>query len=55
MFRFLCSGIFASTIAVQILFNRLLLQSNDISFVAQLSFLQTHYGKAPPPHEKHLF
>jgi len=29
MFRFPCSGI-ASTIAVQTLFNRLLLQSNDI-------------------------
>ena len=55
MFRFLCSGIFASTIAVQILFNRLLLQSNDISFVAQLSFFQTLYGKVPLPHEKHHF
>ena len=38
MLRFPCSGIFASTIAVRTLFNRLLLQSNDISFVAQLSF-----------------
>jgi hypothetical protein len=44
MFRFLCSGIFASTIAVQILFNRLLLQSNDISFVAQLSFFKLSTG-----------
>ena len=55
MVRFPCSGIFASTIAVRILFNRLLLQSNDISFVAQLSFFQTLYGKAPLPDEKHLF
>jgi len=29
MFRFPCSGIFASTIAVRIVFNRLLLQSHD--------------------------
>ena len=55
MFRFLCSGIFASTIAVQILFNRLLLQSNDISSIAQLSFFQALYWKAPLPHEKQLF
>jgi len=55
MFRFLCSGIFASTIAVQILFNRLLLQSNDISFVAQLSFFKLSTGKRHWPHEKHLF
>jgi len=55
MFRFPCSGIFASTIAVHILFNRLLLQSNDISFVAQLSLPKTLHGKAPLPHEKHLF
>lgn len=55
MFRFPCSGIFASTIAVRILFNRLLLQNNDISFVAQLSSFQTLYRKAPLPHEKHLF
>ena len=55
MLRFPCSGIFASTITVRTFFNRLLLQSNDISFVAQLSFLQTLYGKAPLPHEKHLF
>ena len=55
MLRFPCLGIFASTIAVRTFFNRLLLQSNDISFVAQLSFLQTLYGKAPLPHEKHLF
>jgi len=44
MVRFPCSGIFASTIAVQILFNRLLLQSNDISFVAQLSFFKLSTG-----------
>jgi hypothetical protein len=55
MLRFPCSGVFASTIAVSIPFNRRLLQSNDISFVAQLSFFQTLYGKAPLLHEKHLF
>ena len=38
MFRFPCSGIFVSTIALRMLFDRLLLQSNDISFVAQLFF-----------------
>jgi hypothetical protein len=33
MFRFPCMGIFASTIAARIPVNRLLLQSDDISFV----------------------
>ena len=42
-------GIFASTIAVQLLFNRLLLQSNDISFVAQLSFFELSTGKRHCP------
>ena len=55
MVRFPCSGIFASPTAVQILFNRLLLRSNDISFVAQLSLFQTLYGRGPLPHEKHPF
>jgi hypothetical protein len=49
MVRFPCSGIFASPTAVQILFNRLLLQSNDISFVAQLSFFKRSMGKRHRP------
>jgi hypothetical protein len=55
MVRFPCSGIFASPTAVQILFNRLLLQSNDISFVVELFFFKLSTGKVPLPHETHPF